>query len=68
MVFHCQLSQQRGPSCAAAYYRHNYNSNKPEEDNQEIYVLTGGFSEWAREYGKDKNVTENFKPQLYCQF
>ncbi|VVT58586.1 uncharacterized protein SAPINGB_P006283 [Magnusiomyces paraingens] len=65
IVFHCQLSQVRGPSCAGAYFRHIYGT--PLQQEQEIYILQGGFSEWARQYGRENSVTENYKPQLYEQ-
>lgn len=56
VVFHCQISQQRGPSCAMAYAR--YISHILP--NQEIYILDGGFNEWARLYGRDPRYTEAF--------
>jgi rhodanese-related sulfurtransferase len=62
VVFHCQLSQQRGPTCAAAYCKH---LNGKGLKNQEVYVLSGGFNEWARHYGPDKRYTESFRPELY---
>lgn len=62
VVFHCQLSQQRGPSCAAAYAR--LLASKGIR-NQEVYVLSGGFNEWARHYGNDVRYTEGFKADLY---
>lgn len=65
VVFHCQLSQVRGPSCASAYVRHIYGT--PLQQHQEVYVLDGGFSEWARAYGREQSVTQAFKSQLYEQ-
>lgn len=66
VVFHCQLSQIRGPSCASAYWRHTYNENTAgQPGQQQIYVLEGGFSEWARVYGTDSTVTDAFRPELY---
>lgn len=63
VVFHCQLSQQRGPACAAAYCRHL--NDKALNSTQEVYVLSGGFNEWARHYGNDKKYTDSFCPDLY---
>lgn len=63
VVFHCMLSQQRGPSCASAYVRHI--AGTPAAQTQEVYVLRNGFSGWAREYGKDSSVTEGFASDLY---
>lgn len=54
VVFHCQLSQSRGPACAMAYLRHISHIFP----NQEIFILDGGFNEWARLYGRDPRYTE----------
>ncbi|CDO55278.1 similar to Saccharomyces cerevisiae YPR200C ARR2 Arsenate reductase required for arsenate resistance [Geotrichum candidum] len=54
VVFHCQLSQSRGPACATAYSRHISHIFP----HQEIYILDGGFNEWARLYGRDARYTE----------
>lgn len=62
VVFHCMLSQQRGPTCAAAYTRSLANKG---HHSQEVYVLTGGFSQWAQKYGSNPEYTEGFVPELY---
>ena len=62
VIFHCQLSQQRGPSCANVYTRQLAAKGIR---NQEVFVLQGGFNEWARAYGRDQRYTEKFCPDLY---
>lgn len=62
VVFHCMLSQQRGPTCAASYARALTNKGTI---NQEVYVLTGGFNEWARKYGTNTKYTQDFQPDLF---
>lgn len=52
IVFHCALSQQRGPSSALKFLR-----SLQEDDHFNVYVLRGGFYEWQKIYGRDKNVT-----------
>lgn len=61
-VFHCALSQQRGPSSAMKFLR-----SIPESElgNFQIWVLKGGFSYWQSLYGTDDTVTENYKPDLW---
>ena len=44
VIFHCSLSQQRGPSSALKYLREKERMGK--EDGQKVYVLEGGFSKW----------------------
>lgn len=55
VVFHCALSQQRGPSSALNYLRQRERmgeSTQPgaekdgEESKQKVYVLEGGFVKW----------------------
>lgn len=63
VVFHCQLSQQRGPMCATTYAKHLASRGIR---NQEVYILSGGFDEWARLYGTDPKCTESFVAELYA--
>lgn len=50
VVFHCTLSQQRGPSSALKYLRERdrMNGKDAEEEaaKQTVYVLDGGFQKW----------------------
>jgi rhodanese-related sulfurtransferase len=51
VVFHCALSQQRGPSSALRYLREKERLNGVSEDGkgsgqQKVYVLEGGFVKW----------------------
>ena len=54
-MFHCALSQQRGPSAALKFLR-----SLKDDDEFNVYVLRGGFFEWQRVYGKDKSVTLDY--------
>lgn len=46
VVFHCVLSQQRGPSSALKYLREKERLHGAGEGKQEVYVLDGGFLKW----------------------
>lgn len=52
VVFHCALSQQRGPKSALLYLRERErlqgsdNSNNTQQSKQKVYVLDGGFNKW----------------------
>lgn len=58
VVFHCALSQQRGPSSALKYIRIS-------ETKQNVWVLRGGFVKWAEIYGKDSTVTDKFQEDIW---
>ncbi|QIX00947.1 hypothetical protein AMS68_006464 [Peltaster fructicola] len=70
VVFHCTLSQQRGPKSALLYLRERERlqarPSTPESANrQKVYVLDGGFSKWQEKYGKDTEVTEGYLADLW---
>ena len=44
VVFHCSLSQQRGPKAARNYLR--MRGSGSAEGQQEVFVLEGGFIAW----------------------
>lgn len=53
VVFHCALSQQRGPASALRYLRERermglggFGSGSGEGNGQEVFVLEGGFVKW----------------------
>lgn len=72
VVFHCTLSQQRGPSAALRYLR--------ERDGvlatlgidavapQAVYVLDRGFSGWQAVYGEDQRLTEAYRKELWQDY
>jgi rhodanese-related sulfurtransferase len=71
VVFHCALSQQRGPSAALRYLRErermfpatDEDSNEPTD--QKVYVLDRGFVGWQEKYGTDERLTENYRKELW---
>jgi Cdc25 family phosphatase len=48
VVFHCVLSQQRGPSSALKYLRGRdaMFGEQIRDAKQKVYVLDGGFQKW----------------------
>ncbi|KAF2242964.1 Rhodanese-like protein [Trematosphaeria pertusa] len=77
VVFHCALSQQRGPSAALRYLREKRRLDpqsktegkgedaKKDEKGQKVVVLTGGFTQWQEKYGADKRLTEGWKKDIW---
>ena len=55
IIFHCALSQQRGPAAARMYLREKDKAITRDEDQhagssgkQEVFILEGGFTQWQR--------------------
>lgn len=79
VVFHCMLSQQRGPGAALRYIRERdealrspgpatTNQGKGgEDDDQIVYVLDRGFSGWQEVYGEDERLTEAYRKELWIE-
>lgn len=66
VVFHCALSQQRGPSAALRYARERASAYGDEASStQKICVLEGGFVEWQVKYGKDASLTEAYVADIW---
>ncbi|KHJ36094.1 putative cdc25 family phosphatase ibp1 protein [Erysiphe necator] len=75
VVFHCALSQQRGPSAALKYLRERekiqgsevLNSENCEcKSNQRVFILDKGFNGWQKEFGEDARLTEGFVKCLWA--
>lgn len=74
VVFHCALSQQRGPSAALRYLRERERldpgrgegvEKSGEGKAQRVYVLKGGFTEWQEKYGEDQKLTEGYQKDIW---
>lgn len=69
VVFHCMLSQARGPKATLKFLRSLSAIDDPEQkeffDNMNVWVLQGGFSKWQEEYGEDADVTESYDKDIW---
>ncbi|KAH7324639.1 Rhodanese-like domain-containing protein [Stachybotrys elegans] len=71
VVFHCALSQQRGPSAALKYLRERdsilkaLGMEKKDGEPQEVFVLDRGFVGWQETYGEDERLTEAYRKELW---
>ncbi|KAF2662662.1 Cdc25 family phosphatase-like protein Ibp1 [Lophiostoma macrostomum CBS 122681] len=72
VVFHCALSQQRGPSAALRYLREkkrldpqSRTESKDKGKEQKVVVLQGGFTEWQEMFGEDERLTEGFQKDIW---
>lgn len=66
VIFHCSLSQQRGPSAALRYARERARILGDEEcEKQKVSVLDGGFVQWQEKYGEDVRLTEAYAKDIW---
>ncbi|KAG7665142.1 ibp1 [[Candida] subhashii] len=69
IIFHCALSQVRGPSSTLKFLRSLNEITDPKLkeyfDSVHVYVLKGGFTRWQREYGEDSEVTEHYDKEIW---
>jgi rhodanese-related sulfurtransferase len=76
VVFHCALSQQRGPSAALKYLRERgsllrkkavdaTDAAEGQPAEQEVFVLDRGFVGWQEVYGEDERLTEGYRKELW---
>ncbi|KAI9094688.1 Rhodanese-like domain-containing protein [Phlyctochytrium arcticum] len=76
VIFHCALSQVRGPRCAMAYEQVRAIQKGQEEAQssahsggpQEVLVLRGGFQNWQTQYGSDITLTEKLDAQFWKDY
>lgn len=72
VVFHCALSQQRGPGAALKYLRAREarregggGGTAEPAPQQEVFVLDRGFAGWQEVYGPDEALTEAWRKELW---
>ncbi|KAG8762701.1 hypothetical protein FRC12_008903 [Ceratobasidium sp. 428] len=66
MIFHCALSQQRGPKAARIYAAtRNGRLGAGETSPQEIYVLRGGFTEFQALFKNDPVLVEKWRKEVW---
>jgi len=71
VVFHCALSQQRGPAAALRYARERerlLGADEVQKSTQRIYVLDGGFVKWQEIYGPDERLTEAWAEDIWKEY
>ncbi|PWN47006.1 Rhodanese-like protein [Violaceomyces palustris] len=80
VVFHCSLSQQRGPKAARIYSetrtevlrREKLSETESKSDpkgkpnpEQEVLVLRGGFSEFGAKFKNEKDIVEKYDEESW---
>ncbi|KAI9218747.1 Rhodanese-like domain-containing protein [Blastocladiella britannica] len=59
IVFHCALSQQRGPKAAMRM------AAPLQLGGSDVYVLVGGFSRWQQAYKDEPDLLENYDEAMW---
>ena len=65
VIFHCMLSQSRGPSAASIFQKRLDALYGNEADNVRVRVLSGGFQGWIATYGSE--FVEDFDSNTWSQ-
>ncbi|KAI0388606.1 Rhodanese-like protein [Xylariaceae sp. FL0594] len=69
VVFHCALSQQRGPGAALKYLREREaaaaGNGEGAKKEQKVFVLDRGFVGWQEVFGSDERLTEGYRKELW---
>ncbi|THH15851.1 hypothetical protein EW146_g4691 [Bondarzewia mesenterica] len=61
VIFHCALSQQRGPKAAQIYAETRDNLQREGQDkSHQVFVLRGGFTEFQEKFKDDPLLVENY--------
>ena len=63
IVFHCMMSQIRGPRCARAFARAC--KQHRGDDAPTVYILDQGFRYIAANHGSFSDIVEDFTPVRY---
>jgi len=63
VVFHCALSQQRGPK-AARIYAETFKNLQHDREKQ-VLILQGGFTEFQQRYRNDPELVENWDKSVW---
>ncbi|KAI0269795.1 Rhodanese-like domain-containing protein [Gloeopeniophorella convolvens] len=66
VIFHCALSQSRGPTAARLYNaRRNVLQEQGKDDDHEVLILRGGFSQFQAKFKDDPKLVENYNKNFW---
>jgi hypothetical protein len=67
VIFHCALSQVRGPRSAGMYHRAASRATEANTSEiiQQVFVLRGGFALWQARFKDQEGMIENYDPELW---
>ncbi|KAI9512377.1 Rhodanese-like domain-containing protein [Russula earlei] len=67
VIFHCALSQARGPTAAQQYVDRRAQPQHQQDNNtkQEVLVLQGGFVGFQRKFKDDPELVEKWSKDIW---
>ncbi|KAJ3370401.1 hypothetical protein GGF31_004232 [Allomyces arbusculus] len=67
LIFHCAMSQQRGPKAAMLFGRllTEDAATATTTTTPELYVLRGGFAAWQSTYKNEPDLLENYNAKMW---
>lgn len=66
VIFHCALSQVRGPKAARIYAEVRQNILHGNEMRQDIVILRDGFTQFQVKYKNDPELVENWDEEVWA--
>jgi len=68
VIFHCALSQVRGPKAARIYQEARYKRQKEGTDDNphDVLVLQGGFLQFQTKFKDDADLVENWDKAVWA--
>ncbi|KAH8082000.1 Rhodanese-like protein [Cristinia sonorae] len=69
VIFHCALSQVRGPKAARIYSETRDLLQIDGKDSQhEVYILRGGFQDFQAKFRKDPELVEQWDAEIWGEW
>jgi len=65
VIFHCALSQSRGPTAARQYNDRCNQLQKDGDISHEVLILRGGFTEFQQKFKDDPELVENWSKHFW---
>ncbi|EGN98464.1 hypothetical protein SERLA73DRAFT_138929 [Serpula lacrymans var. lacrymans S7.3] len=66
VIFHCALSQARGPKAARIYEEtRNMLQDQGKDIPHEVLILRGGFTEFQAQFRDDPKLVENWNAEVW---
>ncbi|KAI0304459.1 Rhodanese-like protein [Multifurca ochricompacta] len=66
VIFHCALSQLRGPKAARLYNERRNRQQKDQDVPHEVLILRGGFTEFQAKFKDDPQLVENWDKDIWA--
>jgi len=65
VIFHCALSQSRGPKAAQQYADRRNQLQKEDDTEQEVLILRGGFGTFQAKFKDDPQLVEKWNKEIW---